>query len=109
VVANNAKFNGVNLLDNSTGTGGYKALANTSGTTIQVAGENLSLGGANVTVTATMSIGTSTLAGTALAAVNASIDKVSASLARLGTGFEVVRHAPELRRQAARHHRSRCR
>jgi flagellin len=85
-VVANAKFNGVNLLDNSTGTGGYKALANTSGTTIKVAGENLSLGGANVTVTATMSIGTSTLAGTALAAVNASIDKVSASLARLGTG-----------------------
>jgi len=85
-VVSNAKFNGVNLLDNSTGTGGYKALANTSGTTIKVAGENLSLGGANVTVTATMTIGTSTLAGTALAAVNASIDKVSASLARLGTG-----------------------
>lgn len=85
-VVTNAKFNGVNLLDNSTGTGGYKALANTSGTTIKVAGENLSLGGANVTVTATMTIGTSTLASTALTAVNNSIDKVSASLARLGTG-----------------------
>ncbi len=85
-VVSNAKFNGVNLLDNSTGTGGYKALANTSGTTIKVSGENLSLGGANVTVTAAMTIGTSTLANTALTAVNASIDKVSASLARLGTG-----------------------
>jgi flagellin len=85
-VVTNAKFNGVNLLDNSTGTGGYKALANTSGTTIKVAGENLSLGGANVTVTATTTIGTSTLATTALGLVNASIDKVSASLARLGTG-----------------------
>lgn len=85
-VVSNAKFNGVNLLDNSTGTGGYKALANTSGTTIKVAGENLSLGGANVTVTATTTIGTSTLANTALGLVNASIDKVSASLARLGTG-----------------------
>lgn len=85
-VVSNAKFNGVNLLDNSTGTGGYKALANTGGTTIKVAGENLSLGSTNVTVTATMTIGTATLAGTALAAVNASIDNVSASLARLGTG-----------------------
>ena len=85
-VVNNAKFNGINLLDNSTGTGGYKALSNTTGSTIKVAGENLSLGGTNVTVTATMTIGTSTLASTALAAVNASIDKVSASLARLGTG-----------------------
>lgn len=85
-VVSNAKFNGVNLLDNSTGTGGYKALANTAGSTIKVAGENLSLGGGNVSVTATMTIGTSTLAGAALTAVNNSIDKVSASLARLGTG-----------------------
>ena len=85
-VVSNAKFNGVNLLDNSTGTNGYKALANTAGTTIKVAGENLSLGGANVTVAATTTIGTSTLATTALGLVNASIDKVSASLARLGTG-----------------------
>lgn len=85
-VVANAKFNGVNLLDNSTGTGGYKALSNTAGSTIKVAGENLSLGGANVTVAATTTIGTATLATTALGLVNASIDKVSASLARLGTG-----------------------
>ena len=85
-VVANAKFNGVNLLDNSTGTGGYKALSNTAGSTIKVAGENLSLGGSNVTVAATTTIGTSTLATTALGLVNASIDKVSASLARLGTG-----------------------
>ncbi|MFC5345471.1 flagellin [Brevundimonas staleyi] len=85
-VVTNAKFNGVNMLDNSTGTNGYKALSNTSGSTIKVAGENLSLGGTNVTVTATMTIGTSTLASTALTAVNASIDNVSSALARLGTG-----------------------
>ena len=85
-VVSNAKFNGVNLIDNSTGTNGYKALANTTGTTIKAAGENLSLGGANVTVAATTTIGTATLANTALGLVNASIDKVSASLARLGTG-----------------------
>jgi len=85
-VVSNAKFNGVNLIDNSTGTNGFKALSNTAGSTIKVAGENLSLGGANVTVTAAMTIGTSTLAGTALTAVNASIDNVSSALARLGTG-----------------------
>jgi flagellin len=85
-VVANAKFNGVNLIDNSTGTNGYKALSNTAGSTIKVAGENLSLGGANVTVAATTTIGTATLATTALGLVNASIDKVSASLARLGTG-----------------------
>jgi len=85
-VVSNAKFNGVNLIDNSTTTNGYKALANTTGSTIKAAGENLLLGGTNVTVTATTTIGTSTLATTALGLVNASIDKVSASLARLGTG-----------------------
>lgn len=84
-VVTNAKFNGVNLLDGSTGTAGYKALANTSGSTIKAAGENLSLGGGKVTVTATTTIGTSTLANTALGQVNASIDNVSAALARLGT------------------------
>ncbi|MBJ7484248.1 flagellin [Brevundimonas sp.] len=89
-VVSNAKFNGVNLLDNSTTTNGYKALSNTAGSTIKVAGENLSLGGANVTVAATTTIGTSTLATTALAAVNTSIDRVSASLARLGTGSKAL-------------------
>ena len=85
-VVSNAKFNGVNLLDNSTTTNGYKALSNTAGSTIKVAGENLSLGGANVTLAATATIGTSTLATTALAAINTSIDNVSSALARLGTG-----------------------
>jgi flagellin len=85
-VVDNAKFNGVNLLDGSTGTGGYKALSNTTGTTIKVAGEDLSLGGTAVTVAATTTIGTSTLATATLALVNASIDNVSSSLARLGTG-----------------------
>jgi flagellin len=107
-VVTNAKFNGVNLLDNSTGTAGYKALSNTSGSTIKVAGENLSLGGANVTVAATTTIGTSTLAGTALAA-RQRLDRQGLGLAgSTGYRFEVARHPPELRRQAARHHRSRC-
>lgn len=85
-VVSNASFNGVNLINNSTGTNGYKALSNATGSTIKVAPENLSLGGANVTVAATTTIGTATLATTALGLVNASINNVSASLARLGTG-----------------------
>lgn len=85
-VVSNASFNGVNLLNNSTGTGGFKALSNATGSTIKIAGENLSLGGTNVTVAAATTIGTATLANTALGLVNASINNVSASLARLGTG-----------------------
>jgi flagellin len=85
-VVNNATFNGVNLLNNSTTTVGYRALANTTGSTIRVAGEDLRLGQTIITVAAATTIGTSTLATTALGLVNASIDRVSASLARLGTG-----------------------
>ncbi|CAL1692135.1 Flagellin [Brevundimonas subvibrioides] len=83
-VANNADFNGINLL--KTGATGFAALANAAGTaTLTVGAEVLALGSTNVTVTATTTIGTSTLATTALGLVNASIDKVSGALARLGT------------------------
>ena len=85
-VVNNASFNGVNMIKDTTGSFSFKALSNSTGASIDIKAQNLSLGGTNVTVTATMSIGTSTLATTALAAVNASIDNVSSSLARLGTG-----------------------
>ncbi|MGV3578938.1 flagellin [Brevundimonas sp.] len=85
-VVNNAGFNGVNMIKDATTSASFKALSNTSGTTIDVKAQNLALGGTNVTVTAAMTIGTSTLATTALNAVNASIDNVSSALARLGTG-----------------------
>ncbi len=84
-VVNNATFNGVNLL-NGSNTAGYRALANTTGSTITVNDEDIRLGGTIVTVAAATTIGTATLATTALGLVNASIDNVSASLARLGTG-----------------------
>ncbi|WGM30626.1 flagellin [Brevundimonas sp. NIBR11] len=83
-VAANADFNGVNLL--KTGATGFQALANAAGTaSMTVTPEVLSLGSTNVTVAATTTIGTSTLATTALGLVNASIDNVSSALARLGT------------------------
>ena len=82
-VTNNADFNGVNLI--KVAATGFQALANTAGGTMTVSPEVLSLGSANVTVAATTTIGTSTLATTALGLVNTSIDRVSAALARLGT------------------------
>jgi len=84
-VVTNAKFNGVNLINGSL-TNGYQALSNTTGSTIKVASENMSLSGTVVTLTKTESIGTGTLASSTLAKVEASINNVSASLARLGTG-----------------------
>ena len=83
-VAANADFNGINLL--KTGAVGFQALANAAGTTsMTVTPEVLSLGSTSVTVATTTTIGTSTLANTALGLVNASIDNVSSALARLGT------------------------
>lgn len=84
-VVGNASFNGVNLINNST-TVGFRALSNASGSTITVNDENLSLGGVNVTLAATATIGTSTLASTALTTINTSINNVSAAVTRLGTG-----------------------
>lgn len=84
----NATFNGVSLLS---GTEGFTALANASGTSsISIAVENMSLSGGIVSVTTTESIGTVTNAGTALTNVDASIAAVSASLARLGTGSKAL-------------------
>lgn len=83
-VTSNADFNGINLL--KTGAAGFQALANAQGTsTLTVSAEVLALGGANVSVATTQSIDTLTKATASLTAVNNSIDKVSASLARLGT------------------------
>ena len=86
----NATFNGANML-RATTPATVLALANESGTSrITVAAQNMSLGGTIVTVAATSSFATATAAGTALTAVNASINNVSAALARLGTGSKAL-------------------
>ncbi|RYG06918.1 MAG: flagellin, partial [Caulobacteraceae bacterium] len=81
----NAEFNGVNLLDGSI-TGGFKALANVSGDTIDVGAEDMSLSGSIVSLGASQEIDTKSKATSALSDIDDSIDAVSASLARLGTG-----------------------
>lgn len=86
-VVKNAEFNGVNLLDGSS-TGGFKALANVAGDTITVASQDMTLAGTGgiVTLTTSSAISTASDATAALALVDASIDNVSAALAKLGTG-----------------------
>jgi flagellin len=84
-VIENAEFNGVNLLDGSQ-TAGFKALANVSGDTMTVNDEDMSLSGSIVTLGAADEIDTMSAASDALDVIDASIDNVSASLARLGTG-----------------------
>ena len=88
-VVTNASFNGTNLLNGSVAN--IQLLANAAGTsTVTVAGQNLSLGGANVTIAATASISTAALATTQLGLLNTSITNVSSALASLGTASKGV-------------------
>ena len=86
---NNANFNGSNLI--KAGATNIEALAEETGKTkITVMAQSLALNGTNVTVTATTSVGTATVAGNALSLVNASIQNVSLALAKLGTGSKAL-------------------
>ena len=88
-VTSNAVFNGANLIDG--GTTQLQSLANESGSqVISVAHQSLSLGGTNVTVTTTASIGTTSAASIQIAALNASIANVSSALGKLGTGSKAL-------------------
>jgi flagellin len=83
-VVSNADFNGANLL--KSGAVNLAALANADGSSkLTVKAQDLSLGGANVTLAATASFATATAASALIATVDASITNVSASLAKLGT------------------------
>ena len=88
-VVSNSSFNGINLIDGSVAN--LAALASTDGTSkLTVAAQSLALGGANITVTATASITTVTLAVAALAAVNTSITNVNNALAKLGSAANAL-------------------
>ena len=81
----NADFNGSNMIKASGST--VTALANADGTSkITVAAQSLALGGANVTVAATASLSTATIAAAMVTTVSTSITNVGAALAKLGTG-----------------------
>lgn len=83
-IVSNASFNGSNLLN--TGAAAVAPLANADGTSkLTVAAEVMSLGGAIVTLAATASFNTATIALTLSGTVDTSIANVSAALARLGT------------------------
>ena len=58
--------------------------------TLTVTGQNMSLGGALVTIGATSSISTAALATTELAKVSASITQVDSALANLGTASQAI-------------------
>ncbi len=87
---NNAKFNGINLLDGSI-TGGLQILANADGSSVlTVAAQTLGLGDGIVTLSSGSSFSTPTSAGNLLTTIDTSISNVSAALAKLGTAAKAI-------------------
>ena len=88
-VVNNADFNGVNMVK-SGGTTVY-ALANDSGSSkLTVAAEDLSLGGANVSLTAAASFSTASTASAFIAVLDSDLTSVNTALTKLGTGSNAL-------------------
>lgn len=91
-VVSNAQFDGANLLDGSAGN--IQFLANADATNkITLSTQNLSLGGTILTVAATASITTVTLATGILTQLNSSISNVNQALGNLGSqGKQIQAH-----------------
>ncbi len=85
----NATFNGINLVDGSKAN--ITALANADGSgKITVNGQDMSLGGSIVTLTAAAGFSTATSAAALLTTIDSSISNVSSALASLGTSSKAL-------------------
>ena len=85
----NAKFNGINLLDGALP--GLEALASADGISrMTVATQNLSLGSGIVMLSSTSAFASSTSASALLTSIDDSINNVSAALAKLGTSSKAL-------------------
>ena len=88
-VVSNADFNGVNMVKHNGTT--LAALANDSGSSrVTVQAQDLSLGGANVTLSATASFNTAASASAFIATLDTDLNNVNLSMTHLGTGSNVL-------------------
>lgn len=84
-----ADFNGTNMVKASGST--ITALGSADGTVkVTIAAQSLALGGANVTVASTGTIGTQATASAMITTLSTSITNVSTAVAKLGTGANAV-------------------
>jgi flagellin len=84
-----ADFNGVNMVKSGGTT--IAALANDSGSSrLTVAAEDLSLGGANVTLSATASFNSASSASAYIGTINTDLTNVNTALTKLGTGSNAL-------------------
>jgi flagellin len=85
----NADFNGINMVKSGGDT--LAALANDSGSArLTVAAEDLSLGGANVTLSATASFNSASSASAYITIINTDLTNVNTALTKLGTGSNAL-------------------
>ena len=88
-VVSNADFNGINMVK-SGGTTVY-ALANDTGSSkLTVAAQDLSLGGANVSLSATASFNSAATASAYIATLDTNLTAVNTALTKLGTGSNAL-------------------
>jgi flagellin len=88
-VTSNADFNGINMVK-SGGTTVY-ALGNDTGSSkMTVLAQNLSLGGSNVTLTATASFATAGAASAFITTIDTDLTNVNTALTKLGTGSNAL-------------------
>lgn len=88
VILQNAEFDGANMLNGSI-TGGIGFLADADAArTVTLNTQDMSFSGTIITLSASASLGTVTLAASAVSFVNASLDNVNAALARLGSDLK---------------------
>jgi flagellin len=86
---NNAKFNGINLLDGTLTD--LQILANADGTsTLTVGAQNLQVGQSVITLATDASFTTASSAGQLLTTIDTSITNVSAALAKMGTAAKAI-------------------
>jgi flagellin len=85
----NADFNGINMVKSGGTT--IQALANDSGSSrLTVAAQDLSLGGSNVTLSATASFATAAAASAYIGTINTDLTNVNTALTKLGTGSNTL-------------------
>ena len=88
-VVSNADFNGINMVK-SGGTTIY-ALANDNGSSkLTVQAEDLSLGGANISITATASFNSASTASAYIGTLDSNLTSVNTALTKLGTGSNAL-------------------
>lgn len=88
VILSNAEFDGANLLNGSL-TNGIEFLADADTTrSVTLGAQNMSVSGSIITIASTASLGSASLAGGVVSAIQASLDNVNQALAELGSDLK---------------------